>query len=150
MEVAMRLRWMALMLVPVALISCAQPSRSSAGEMARMLALKREHPLPAVVPLPETFDFSLDRNQQCPAERQFDDFASKYPLWGMPYGLPGLAEAEHDTVMRWIEEGAPYQEPDSPPPAYKARIQEWEAFLNDDAPKHRLMSRYLYEHLFFA
>src|SRR2546428_4755285 len=32
MEVAMSLRWMNLMLVPVALISCAQPSRSSAGE----------------------------------------------------------------------------------------------------------------------
>src|SRR2546430_9450236 len=34
MEVAMSLRWMNLMLVPVALISCAQPSRSTPGEMA--------------------------------------------------------------------------------------------------------------------
>jgi hypothetical protein len=123
---------------------------SRAGVMARMLALKREHPLPTVVPLPDTFAFSLDRNQQCPAEGQFDVFASKYPLWGMPYGLPGLAGPEHDVLMRWIEDGAPYQEPDPPPPPYQERIQEWEAFLNGDDSKSRLMGRYLYEHLYLA
>ena len=121
-----------------------------AGVMARMLALKREHPLPQAVPLPETFDFSLDRKQQCPAESQFDAFASKYPLWGMPYGLPGLTEPEHDVVMRWIEDGAPYQEPPPPPPPYQERIKEWETFLNGDDPKHRLMGRYLYEHLYLT
>ncbi len=130
--------------------SQANGDASRAGVMARMLALKREHPLPAVVPLPDTFDFSLDRNQQCPAEGQFDAFASKYPLWGMPYGLPGLAEPEQDTLMHWIEDGAPYQEPDPPPPPYVERIQEWEAFLNGDDAKHRLMGRYLYEHLYLA
>ncbi|MGH7165232.1 MAG: fatty acid cis/trans isomerase [Nitrospiraceae bacterium] len=124
--------------------------RPQAGVMARMLALKREHPLPAVVPLPATFDFSLDRNQQCPAEGQFDNFASKYPLWGMPYGLPALTEREQSTVMRWLEDGAPYREPDPPPQPDKERIREWEAFLNGDASKHRLMSRYLYEHLYLA
>ena len=121
-----------------------------AGVMARMLALKRKHPLPAVTPLPETFDFSLDRKQQCPAEAQFDVFSDKYPLWGMPYGLPGLTEPEHDTLMRWIEAGTPYQEQAPLAPPYGERIREWEAFLNDDSPKHRLMSRYLYEHLYLT
>jgi len=118
-----------------------------AGVMARMLALKRAHPLPVEKVLPETFDLSLYRNQQCPTESQFDAFAGKNPLWGMPYGLPGVTESEHETLIRWIEQGAPYREPDPAPPAYGERIREWEAFFNGESPKHRLMSRYLYEHL---
>lgn len=123
---------------------------SQAGVLARMLALKQKHPLPSVMPLPETFDFSLDRKQQCPTEAQFDNFVSEYPLWGMPYGLPGLTEQEHAILTSWIEAGVPYQEPVPLPPSYGERIREWEAFLNGDAPKHRLMSRYLYEHLYLA
>jgi hypothetical protein len=130
----------------------AQPAADAnrAGVLARMLALKRAHPLPAVAPLPEAFDFSLDRGQQCPAEGQFDDFAERFPLWGMPYGLPGLTDREHEVLLRWLEEGAPYRDPDPLPPAYGERIGEWEAFLNGDSPKRRLMSRYLYEHLYLA
>jgi hypothetical protein len=127
----------------------AQPTEEArrAGVLARMLALKRAHPLPSQPLLPDTFDLSLDRNQQCPTDSQFDAFAAKYPLWGMPYGLPGLTEQEHQTLMRWIEQGAPYREPDSVSPAPSAQVEEWETFLNGDSPKHRLMSRYLYEHL---
>ncbi|HJT20274.1 MAG TPA: fatty acid cis/trans isomerase [Nitrospira sp.] len=124
-----------------------QPTEGSthAGVLARMLALKRAHPLPPQPLLPQTFDVSLDRTQQCPTESQFDAFAAKYPLWGMPYGLPGVTDQEHQTLMRWIEQGAPYREP--VPPARDPQVEEWEAFLNQDSPKHRLMSRYLYEHL---
>jgi hypothetical protein len=118
-----------------------------AGVLARMLALKRAHPLPVQPLLPETFDLSLYRDQQCPAESQFDAFAAKYPLWGMPYGLPGVTDREYQTLMRWIEQGAPYQNPAPIPPGLRARVEEWEAFLNGDSSKQRLMSRYLYEHL---
>ncbi|MBM4124872.1 MAG: peptidylprolyl isomerase, partial [Nitrospira sp.] len=126
------------------------PAGWQASLIARMLTLKRAHPLPAQSPLPETFDFSLDRNQQCPTETQFDGFAESYPLWGMPYGLPGLTDREQGLLLRWIEEGAPYQDQAPLPPAYGARIREWEAFLNGDSPKQQLMSRYLYEHLHLA
>lgn len=112
-----------------------------------MLALKRKHPLPPQPLLPETFDLSLDRTQQCPTDSQYDSFAAKYPLWGMPYGLPGVTDEGHRTLMRWIEQGAPYREPDPGSSVLDAQVEEWEAFLNGDSPKHRLMSRYLYEHL---
>ena len=118
-----------------------------AGVLARMLALKRAHPLPVQPLLPDTFDLSLDRQQQCPTESQFDSFAAKYPLWGMPYGLPALTDEEHQTLVRWIEQGAPYRQPDTVPPILRTQVKEWEVFLNGDSPKHRLMSRYLYEHL---
>ena len=121
-----------------------------AAVLARMLALKRAHPLPPQPLLPETFDLSLDRQQQCPTDSQFNSFAAKYPLWGMPYGLPGVSDQEHQTLMRWIEQGAPYREPDPALPVPGPQVEEWEAFLNGDSPKQRLMSRYLYEHLHFT
>jgi len=131
-----------------------EPTTSGAppgpGVLARMLALKRQHPLPATSPLPDSFDFALDRKQQCPAESEFDDFAARFPLWGMPYGLPGLSDDEQATLAAWLADGAPYREPPPRAPAYEAQVREWERFLNEGSPKHRLMSRYLYEHLYLA
>jgi hypothetical protein len=120
------------------------------GLVAKMLQLKQQHPLPTVSPLPSSFDFSLDRAQYCPKIEEFDAFTSKNPLWGMPYGLPGLTEQEHATLMTWLEEGAGYE---APPPLRAGalrHISEWETFLNGETRKEQLMSRYLYEHLFLA
>jgi len=118
-----------------------------AGVFARMLALKRAHPLPDQPFLSDDFDLSLDRAQQCPTDSQFDAYAQKFSLWGMPYGLPGLTDEEYYTLIRWIQQGAPYHAPDALASSVKAQVDEWEAFLNGDVPKQSLMSRYLYEHL---
>lgn len=121
-----------------------------AGVMARMLLLKRQHPLPDEMPLPDSFDFSLSRKQQCATIEEFDDFSRAKPLWGMPYGLPGLSESEFATLYDWLRLGAPYR---SPPPfdeALQEQVALWERFLNGGSNKRRLMSRYLYEHLFLA
>ncbi|HEX6828704.1 MAG TPA: fatty acid cis/trans isomerase, partial [Burkholderiales bacterium] len=122
----------------------------SASVLYRMLDLKRRHPLPGDAVLPKSFDFSLDRDQQCPRLDEFDGFERGYPLWGMPYGLPGLTEKEQATLARWLELGAPYEGPAPLPAAVERQAQEWEAFLNGDSLKQRLASRYLYEHLFLA
>ncbi len=121
-----------------------------ASVMARMLLLKRRHPLPGGMPLPDSFDFSLSRDQQCAAIEEFDAFERKRPLWGMPYGLPGLPEDEFDTLHGWLRQGAPYQPPQPVSPVLREQIDRWEAFLNGPSNKQRLMSRYLYEHLFLA
>jgi hypothetical protein len=118
--------------------------------LAKMLQLKQQHPLPTVTPLPTSFDFSLERAQYCPKIEEFDDFASKNPLWGMPYGLPGLTDQEHATLMTWLEEGAGYEAPSPLGAGVLAHISVWETFLNGETPKEQLMSRYLYEHLFLA
>jgi hypothetical protein len=69
---------------------------------------------------------------------------------GMPYGLPGLSAAEMDTIARWLRAGAP-DDPQPPlPRAGGAPGGEWEALLNGGSLKERLMSRYLYEHLFLG
>jgi len=116
----------------------------------RMLELKRQHPLPHVSILPTSFDFSLDRAQQCSSIEEFDQFERDYPLWGMPYGLPALSEKEHATLARWLEQGAPYEGPTPLPPAVQQNVRNWEQFLNGDSLKEQLTSRYLYEHLFLA
>ncbi len=122
----------------------------NAGLMAKMLLLKRQHPLPPVIPLPTSFDFGIERAQYCPTLEEFDAFATAKPLWGMPYGLPDLSEQEHSTLRTWLAEGASY---DARPPlgtGTVANIAKWEMFLNGQTPKEQLMSRYLYEHLFLA
>ncbi|WP_236102264.1 fatty acid cis/trans isomerase [Methylotetracoccus oryzae] len=120
------------------------------GVMARILQLKHDRPLPRVDRLPDNFDFSLDRKQQCPRIEEFDSFAESYPDWGMPYGLPGLNAREHRTVLRWLELGAPDSAPDAIPTVYRDAIAEWEQFLNGSSLKEQLMSRYVYEHLFLG
>jgi hypothetical protein len=122
----------------------------AASVLFRMLDLKRRHPLPKVNVLPETFDFSLGRDQQCTIIEEFDSFERKYPLWGMPFGLPGLSSAERTTLVNWLEQGAPYEGPAPLPAAIVQQVREWERFLNGDSLKERLTSRYLYEHLFLA
>lgn len=125
-------------------------SNIEASVLAQMLQLKRRHPLPAQPVLPDSFDFSLNREWQCPRIEGFDDYANDYPLWGMPYGLPGLAQEEHDTLIQWLRDGAPAGPPAPLSEALKASVSDWEIFFNGDSLKARLMSRYLYEHLFLA
>ncbi|HSD59763.1 MAG TPA: fatty acid cis/trans isomerase [Burkholderiales bacterium] len=122
----------------------------SASVLYRMLDLKRRHPLPGDAVLPKSFDFSLDRDQQCARLDEFDGFEREYPLWGMPYGLPGLSEREQAVLARWLELGWPYEGPPPLPESVQKQVKEWEAFLNGDSLKERLASRYLYEHLFLA
>jgi Fatty acid cis/trans isomerase (CTI) len=121
-----------------------------AGVMARLLQLKQEHPLPAGKVLPATFDFSLSRSQQCPRIEDFDTFAAKYPLWGMPFGLPALSPTEHRTLTEWLSAGSPAAKPAPLPASIEHEVARWETLFNGDSLKHRLAARYLYEHLFLA
>jgi hypothetical protein len=119
-----------------------------ASVMYRALRLKMAHPLPSISPLPDRFDVSLDRAEQCPTAETYDHFEKKFPDWGMPYALPGLAPDESQVLMRWIEQGSRYT---ARPPLDSESEQQrkiWEEFLNGDSLKQQLMSRYIYEHLF--
>jgi hypothetical protein len=115
-----------------------------------MLRLKREQRLPAEYPLPDSFDFSLSREQSCPKIEEFADFEDDHPLWGMPYGLPALSDAEFGTIKRWIESGSPKDQPAALAPALTQQVLAWEQFLNGDSLKQQLTSRYVYEHWFLA
>lgn len=122
----------------------------NAGVMARMLTLKSAHPLPNNKVLPDTFDFSTGRSQQCPKIESFDSFAADYPLWGMPYGLPGLPADEHATLMNWLAHGAHGGPARTASDEALKEVARWETLLNGNSLKQQLFARYVYEHLFIA
>ena len=121
-----------------------------ASLLLRMLALKREHPVPAASDIATAFTLDLARKETCGDAEHFADYAKEHPLWGMPYALPGLEPSEEAALVQWVSSGAPQGEPPPLPPQLASSIASWEAFLNEAPLKNRLTSRYLYEHLFLA
>ncbi len=116
----------------------------------RALALKRSHPQPAGGLAPDVLDYGVNRDQTCPKIEAFDLYEKTHPQAGMPFGLPGVDPDDQGLIVKWIEQGAPDEGPPPLSQQEEAEISEWERFLNGDTPKERLMSRYLYEHLFLA
>lgn len=123
-------------------------ANTQASVLARILTLKQQHPLPASAQLPDSFDFSLDRAQQCPTIEEFDGYAQAQPLAGMPYGLPALSQREHNTLMQWLTAGAPMPAAPALPKAQRDAVNALEQWLNNDRLNMQLSARYIYEHLF--
>ena len=121
-----------------------------AGVMHQILKLKEKNPLPEGKLLPDSFDLTLDRKQFCAQPGTFDKYARKYPLWGMPYGLPAMAADQQKTLLQWLEQGATYTVRPPLPVEFADVISTWEIFLNDDSLKMQLSARYIYEHLFLS
>ena len=115
-----------------------------------MLELKKEHPQPTTELLPAAFDISLDRKQECTTAEDFNEYKKKYPLWGMPYALPGLTDKEHKTIVDWLKQGAVVTARSKMSDQAKQVIDSWETFFNGSSLKRQLVSRYIYEHLFIA
>ena len=123
-------------------------ANTQASVLARMLMLKQQHPLPSDKLLDERFDVSIARVQQCPTIEEFDQYAKEQPFAGMPYGLPGLTEAEDKTLMTWLETGAKMPSTQKLSQAQRDAVDALELFLNNDSLKMQLSARYIYEHLF--
>ncbi|MEM7171767.1 MAG: fatty acid cis/trans isomerase [Pseudomonadota bacterium] len=114
------------------------------------LRLKQLNPQPRIGMLPETTDISLDRSQVCPAAGEFDAFSEANPGWGMPYGMPNLNDQDYRTIVQWLAQGAPASESAEISRETLTQIDVWESFLNGPSNKQRLVSRYIYEHLFLG
>jgi len=53
-------------------------------------------------------------------------------------------------ILHWLAQGSPMPEDELPSKAAEKQIKQWQDFLNGSSNKERLVSRYLYEHLFQA
>ena len=115
-----------------------------------LLRLKQQHPQPQDGPLPDSYTLALDREESCATQENIADFAKQNPSWGMPYALPNLSEPEHQTLVSWLAQGLSTSEPLGPSVLVLPQIERWEDFLNLQSNKQKLVSRYLYEHLFHA
>lgn len=118
--------------------------------LLRMLALKRQHPLTPTTDVASSFTLELGRKQECATDKTIDRYAREHPLWGMPYGLPGLSADDDATLVSWVKAGMPHPPAAPLPTSLLSSVADWEAFLNDDSLRGRLVARYLFEHLFFA
>lgn len=114
------------------------------------LVLKQSSPLPVEDVLEDEFDFSLDREQSCATMGEFDHFASDQPHAGMPYGLPGISRSEFKHLEKWLKNGGKMAHIKPPSKAVLAQVKRWESFLNQDALKHQLAARYIFEHWYLA
>lgn len=120
------------------------------GQLHRMLVLKEANPLPTSGVLPDSFDFSLARDQSCPKGGEMDAYREQRPAQGMPYGFPGLDSERRATLKAWIEDGAPGVVVAPRPAVEQDAVAAWEAFFNGESKRERLMSRYVFEHLFIG
>lgn len=69
----------------------------------------------------------------------------------MPYALPPLTDKERTTLGSWLEKGAPGPADEKKSPKEnRFQIQEWETFFNQKSIKEKLVSRYIYEHIYLA
>ena len=93
-------------------------------------------------------------SRTCPANTgEFKHLAASRPEKLMPFGLPPLASAEREVLAGWVRGG---QKPPAAKPAEALAAEQalakrrWEEFLNGQDLEHKLVARYLYEHMFLA
>lgn len=91
-------------------------------------------------------------SNSCPSNQgELKDFLKSHPQKAMPYGLPRLNDKQLGDIKNWIEQGAPGPQIDSSKDhPYQLEIKIWENFLNKKDDEHKLVARYMYEHLFLA
>ncbi|MEM8843630.1 MAG: fatty acid cis/trans isomerase [Pseudomonadota bacterium] len=125
-----------------------EDTNRKASLIYRYLELKNQHPLPGLALLPKDITLDLNRSQACPNIYQFDEFSKRFPLWGMPYGLPALSQQEQSTLVEWIDANAPMASPAPLNDNLQKEVERWEAFFNQASLKSQLVSRYIFEHLY--
>ncbi|MDV2079576.1 fatty acid cis/trans isomerase [Marinobacter xestospongiae] len=117
----------------------------------RMIRLGKQYDFAPNSKLPEDIALGLARSNQCVSNDEFADYAEDHPLEGMPLAVTGLTDDEYATLTGWLRQGAPVTlEQVTPGPAEQALIQRWESLLNQRDDRHRLVARWLYEHLYLA
>ncbi|GIC78092.1 fatty acid cis/trans isomerase [Moritella sp. F3] len=125
-----------------------------ASVLYRSLALKQQdsfnHDSVTSNILPESYDFSLNREQQCSTIGEFDDYALQHPEGGMPYGLPALSNGEFTLLTSWLSAGAKMSALPVLSDEQLTKVAYWEQWLNKSTLKSQLVSRYIYEHLFLS
>jgi hypothetical protein len=118
--------------------------------LAKLIDLKRLNPLPVTGKLDENYDFTLDRELQCPTVEEFPSYQHDHPQWGMPYAMPGLSFKQESVIKQWLQEGAKVEPLPPLSSQILAEITKWENYFNGTALKQKLVFRYIYEHLFIG
>lgn len=101
-------------------------------------------------------DSVISSNSCAQNKTELNDFFDNHADKGMPYGFPKLQDQQLKLIKNWIEVGAPgptnasLEEISKNYHKYRKDIKAWEYFLNQRDNEHKLVARYMYEHLFLA
>ncbi len=123
-----------------------------------VLRTKKSHSFPTEGRLAEKYeigkelieDESFEHTQVCPIVEEYSEFADENPHWGMPFALPAITQHEFKTIESWLKQGAKVESKKSLSKALTKQIAKWEIFFNKKSNKEKLVSRYIYEHLFLG
>lgn len=114
----------------------------------KFLQLKEIYPQPRNGLISFEIDTSINREQFCPDIKEFNDFERLHKNLGMPFALPNLEYKEFYTLAHWIAQGSKGTDEKQGDPKTIKTIKTFEKFLNKKNLKHRVVARYIYEHLF--
>jgi hypothetical protein len=124
---------------------------AQASVLQQLLELHHEQPLKPARPVPEEIDISLQRSNQCLTRDELNELDGDMPHIGMPFALPQISSTERETLLGWLQQGAPVaQVTPVVTAAEQQQIERWETWLNRDDARQSLVARWLYEHLVFA
>jgi len=119
--------------------------------LKRFINQKQNHIFLSGKKLPVDFPLDINRELSCVTDNMADDFFVDHPMSGMPYGMAPLPQDEQKVLNQWIREGYPDFDPMYELPlGIEKQVAQWESFFNQSSPQHKLVSRYLYEHLFLG
>jgi hypothetical protein len=133
----------------------ASSSRLDSSLLYKMVEAGYQHNQPgfsreAVTPL-----YARRYEHHCPATpAALDAHLKANPAAGMPFGLPAVSAADLEKLAAWVANGSPGPTPadlaKAGAVADKAAVALWENFFNDPEPRHRLVARYIFDHVYQA
>src|SRR5699024_3196103 len=101
--------------------------------------------------LPDDIDTGLDRENVCANMEALPDYIENHPLEGMPFGTTNLTDEEYALFVNWLEQGGEVTPREKKfTEEEKQAVKDWEAWLNGSSNEQKLVSRWLYEHLYLA
>ena len=96
-------------------------------------------------------------NRTCAVNPEAAKALTKKPELAMPYALPALSEHEERVLTKWAASVQRQADREMRPlslkqalPSLQREARNWETFLNQTDLKHRLVARYLFEHLYLG
>jgi hypothetical protein len=116
----------------------------------KFIQMKEIYPQPRSGLISYEIDTSLNRKQYCPTLSEFQNFERLHENLGMPFALPNLDYKEFYTLAHWVAQGSKGNDNKVEDSNTKRLIKKFETFLNNQSLKHRLIARYIYEHLFLG
>ncbi len=98
-----------------------------------------------------------EESSSCPSTSfKLESHLAKNQNMGMPYGLPPLEDSQIEKMEKWVLAGSPGPTADEEKKIKAVsdfaqdKVDEFESYLNQKGLKRKLVSRYLFEHLFLS